>query len=266
VLPAKINAAEELTSQGLGRDHPAAGCTRHLADSRITTTRSMGVMRPATSVSLPCWVQGGANLRFSRMAHEGLRRGHRDRELSEACGTVPCMRCGAETRRGTACRRPVRRGGVCPHHGHRGSRPLASVPPPPDAARSARRSTGSLNRSSARPRRENRGARNAAAGTASSEALLWIAFIVAWDGRVNPIALVVGAMLVLVPAGIGTVATARCGAWLKNQPRRCRRTRRGILGRCADHRGGVTLHDLVGAVAFMTALLNLVFFALQLGA
>jgi len=76
-------------------------------------------------------------------------------------------------------------------------------------------------------------------------------------GIVNLPLVLVGGLLVVIPAGIASSLMYRCHAWLNNETRRCQKPRKGFMMRCRHHQGQIVVaYDVAALVAGAVAMVN----------
>lgn len=86
---------------------------------------------------------------------------------------------------------------------------------------------------------------------------MWVFASAKIGGTVTLGVVVVGVLLVVIPAGIASNLMYRCHAWLNDGTRRCRKARKGVLMRCRHHQGQVVIaYDMGAAIATLVAIVN----------
>ncbi|SIN55806.1 Uncharacterised protein [Mycobacteroides abscessus subsp. abscessus] len=90
---------------------------------------------------------------------------------------------------------------------------------------------------------------------------MWLLASAKTGGTVTLWVVLVGVLLVAIPAGIASGLLYRCHAWLNDGTRRCRKPRKGFMMRCRHHQGQmVVAYDvaalIAGAVMFVNGLLG----------
>ena len=86
---------------------------------------------------------------------------------------------------------------------------------------------------------------------------MWVLASVTAGGTVDLLVVLVGGLLVVVPAGIASGLMYRCHAWLKDGTRRCRKPRKGFMSRCRHHQGQIVIaYDVAALVASAVAVVN----------
>lgn len=86
---------------------------------------------------------------------------------------------------------------------------------------------------------------------------MWFLAAAKTGGTVTLWVVLIGVLLVLVPARIASHLMYRCHAWLNDGTRRCQKPRKGFLSRCRHHQGqAVIACDVAAAIASLVAAVN----------
>lgn len=161
--------------------------------------------------------------------------------------------CDQDPRCRTQHHRP---GTICPYS-KRTSRSSSYVPSEPTTFTAPSVKTGTPAPAGGPTRLDDRSPRTSSAICAALFLAMWLLATAKTGGIVTLPLILVGGVLVAIPAAIASGLMYHCHAWLNNGMRRCRKPRKGFMMRCRHHEGQIVIaYDLAALLASAIAVAN----------